>query len=462
MSLRPPLTPLIPINDVTGQYIILARNRVRKDVEAALRALQSALVRTDGMVTAIMWDRGNHSTYTGTAARRGRGMEITVPLHDHANLLRLIAPFVFAKEDVRHGFARSLARSRFGGSSNLEFIGRTGLFLDCDDCGPAQTLLNILDQFQIAYIYQLRPAKGRWHIELYFAAPIERPGDVETPEAVAEWTRRYFRPVMGWLLGIFSELGELACNLEPHRGAISVSHLGADGAAANRLIALGNSYCRRSENDPEPVTLHREGMFLDVEALLVATGFEPPVEEPRRTRRSSTRAVEDVTSNTHDEADEDAPPPPDTDEPEPRQMEALGEAVVAAFTQANLVTAALGPLAFVRCPFREGHSTGTDGDTSTAIMPNGFVKCLHGSCASRTQEDFLRALPIESQYAVLERLSAVVAEREEAIFAPSIVDLAARLSTIDPFRFADAFTKFSAKRPVIERWTYLVRKARRG
>jgi hypothetical protein len=433
-------------------------------VEVALRALLAALVLTNGVFRAMMWFSGVSSTFRGTAERPGKGVDVTLPLADHGGFLANLAPLVYAKGEPRAGFCRSLATSRYGGSSNDEFLSRTGLFGDCDDCGTPDVLLGRLDRLGIAYIFQRRPGTTRWHIEIPFARPIARPADAETADALQAWTRRYYRAAMGWLLGILSELGGLDCHLEPHRGAISISKLGLDGASANRLLVMGNPYTRRELNDPVPETRWREGLFLDVEALLAATGFEPSVEEPPRARRSAKHVDADVNTAAHDEIDanEDAPPPPDTDEPEPRRMEALGEAVVAAFAEANLVTLVRGPLAFVRCPFRDGHSTGRDGDTSTAIMPNGFVKCLHGSCASRSQEDFLRALPIDSQYAVLERLPAVAAEHEEAIFAPSVVDLAARLSTIDPFRFAGAFTKFSAKRPVIERWMYLVRKVRRG
>lgn len=457
--------PPIPIRDVAGLYLIAGRNWVLTvGVQVALQVLMSALVLTDGIFIATMWFSGMCSTFRGTAERRGKGAEVTLPLADHGRFLAHIASLNYAKGDPHAGFCRSLATSRYGGSSNDEFLSRTGLFGDCDDCGAPDLLLEILHRLGIAYIFQRRPGTTRWHIEIPFARPIARPLDAGTPDDLTAWTRRYYRAAMGWLLGILSELGGLACHLEPHRGAISVSHMGLDGASANRLIVMGNPYTRRELNDPVPETRWREGLFLDVEALLKATGFEPAAEEPPRARRSAKRVDADANTAAYDEtdADEDAPQPPDSDEPEPRQMEALGEAVVAAFAQANLVTLARGPLALVRCPFRDGHSTGSDGDSSTAIMPNGFVKCLHGSCSSRTQDDFLRALPIESQYAVLERLSAIAAEDEDAIFAPSLRGIAAPLSVIDPTRFAKVCGQFDGSRQLIERWMYVVRKGRRS
>jgi hypothetical protein len=49
----------------------------------------------------------------------------------------------------------------------------------------------------------------------------------------------------------------------------------------------------------------------------------------------------------------------------------------------------------IRCPFEEGHSTGAAGDTSTLYYPaftngyeQGHFKCLHASCAHRSDHDF--------------------------------------------------------------------------
>lgn len=52
----------------------------------------------------------------------------------------------------------------------------------------------------------------------------------------------------------------------------------------------------------------------------------------------------------------------------------------------------------IRCPFEDGHSMGTPGDGSTSYFPpdanfqRGHFKCLHGSCAGRTDGDFLTAV----------------------------------------------------------------------
>jgi hypothetical protein len=53
----------------------------------------------------------------------------------------------------------------------------------------------------------------------------------------------------------------------------------------------------------------------------------------------------------------------------------------------------------ILCPFDSGHSSGTPGDSSTVYLPagtrgfrNGHFKCLHSSCAGRSDTDFLAAM----------------------------------------------------------------------
>lgn len=52
----------------------------------------------------------------------------------------------------------------------------------------------------------------------------------------------------------------------------------------------------------------------------------------------------------------------------------------------------------IRCPFEDGHSMGQAGDGSTTYFPpdkefaEGHFKCLHGSCAGRSDGDFLEAI----------------------------------------------------------------------
>lgn len=64
----------------------------------------------------------------------------------------------------------------------------------------------------------------------------------------------------------------------------------------------------------------------------------------------------------------------------------------------------------IRCPWEEGHSSGTPGDSSTTYFipggkfERGHFKCLHASCASRTDGDFLQAVGLgpENEFDVVE------------------------------------------------------------
>ena len=67
----------------------------------------------------------------------------------------------------------------------------------------------------------------------------------------------------------------------------------------------------------------------------------------------------------------------------------------------------------IECPFEDGHTPGSGGETSTQYMlPNtggfalGHFKCLHASCASRTRQDYLAKLGINEaadDFGVLEQ-----------------------------------------------------------
>lgn len=466
MSTLPSLEPPVPITDVTGRSLLAGRRAVRANPAAAIAALSASLGPAIQIV-ATMWDRGACSTFTGSAARPGHGFEIVGDVKLHADMLRQIAPKTYPKENLRAGYPRTLGRSRYKGSSNAEFVCRTGLFLDCDDCGPADALRALLDALDIAYLYQSRPGKGRWHIELYFARPVERPADAHTDEALAAWTRNVYRPKMAWLLGLLSELGGLDCHLTPHDKRISISKLGADGASANRLLGLGNPYSRREYNDPKPETVHREGRFVDVEALLASTGYTPPAETPVRAPKPPRRKADalpeiEPSHASVDEPMEDAEEPSAEDLAESTEPDPMEAAVVAAYECDGLVVCRMRGLTMVCCPFKEGHSTGVDGDSSTAILENGLVKCLHGSCADRRPSDFLTALSPEAQFVVLDRLPAIAETNESALFAPSVLGLAAQATLHDPLRFAEVRREFALHPSTVERWMAHVRKERRS
>jgi hypothetical protein len=471
----PPLDPPVPISDIVGRYLLDARRATRLDRAKILAALERSRRTGSTMVTATMWAGGVCATFAGTAERPGLGREFTFPLHVHAALLRTEAQIVTVKGC---GYARTLGRSRYRGSSNREFVARTGIFLDCDDCGTASRLLAILDELGIAYLYQARLGGLRWHVELFFAEELRRPESAVTDEDLKRWVDCWYRPATAWLLGVFSELGELDCKLDPHAGRISISKLGADGASANRLLVLGNPYARRTDDEPEPETNYREGARIDVEVLLALTGFAPPSVAERatthlRTPRSAGRApavwVDAATNDTATGAacaDDEVTDTPTADEIDGVDgsnwglREPLRTAVVRAYEAAGLLLIDLGRHAIVRCPFGDGHSSGTDGDTSTVILPNGYVKCMHGSCGDRRPGDFLTALPSEAGFAFVGLLPEILAADDDALFLPSTLALAAHLSVVDPLRFAEHLRRL----PVAARtlWMDFVRKERRS
>jgi hypothetical protein len=472
----PSLDPPVPINDIVGRYLLDARRATRVDRAKILTALDQSRRTGQATVTATMWAGGVCATFAGTAERPGLGREFTCPLHVHAALLRNEAQIVTGKGC---GYARTLGRSRSRGSSNREFDARTGIFLDCDECGTASRLLAILDELGIAYLYQARLGGLRWHIELFFAEDLRRPESAVTDEDLKLWVDGWYRPAMGWLLGVFSELGELDCKLDPHEGRISISKLGADGASANRLLALGNPYARRTDDEPEPETDYREGARIDVGTLLALTGFRPPTVPEGTPRRRTPRSTDPVPAATvhtstgdalsgdgDGDGDDEAADAPDAEGFDAKTESSLGlreplrTAVVRAYEAAGLLLIDLGRHAIVRCPFGDGHSTGTDGDTSTVILPNGYVKCMHGSCGDRRPGDFLTALPSEAGFAFVGLLPEILAADDDALFLPSTLALAAHLSVVDPLRFAEHLRRL----PVAARtlWMDFVRKERRS
>lgn len=456
MSNLPSLDPPVPIKDVTGLYLLEGRRYVRRvGRDAALAALRGALDSSRDRAVATLWQFGQRSTFGGRPERLGCGTRVEWSITEHAEYLKSIAGEVHAKGN---GPCRTLGEGRYRGSSDAEFVARSGLFLDCDGCGPVDPLAAMLDELGLAYIIQKRPGTDRWHAELFYSTPVQRDNDGTGEDGLRSWKNLSYRPMTGWLMGIFSELGELDCRFETHNNAVSISKFGADGAVGNRLLGLGNPYTRRSPSESTPETVCREGSFINVQKLLIATSFSPPVKAARGSDRKGTER-KPTSGLAAEECDET--PLFETDE-EPEVATPCGEAMTRAFAAAQLVHRTVNGLAIVRCPFAAGHTTGTDGDTSTAILPNGFVKCFHGSCASRSQADFFHELPREAQDVVVDALPDMAGETEAALFSAHIVKLAARVSVEQPFRFAPVRARLVAAGAPVDRWMSIVRKERRA
>jgi hypothetical protein len=456
MSTLPALDPPVPIKDVTGVYLLEGRRYVRRvGSDAALTALRNALDVSRDHAVATLWQFGQRSTFGGRSDRFGCGVRVEWSIPEHAEYLKSIAGEVHEKGT---GPCRTLGEGRYKGSSDREFVARSGLFLDCDGCGPVEPLMTMLDSVGLAYIIQTRPGTDRWHAELFYGTPLQLGNMDASEDELRSWKNLSYRPMTGWLMGIFSELGELDCRFEMHNNAVSISKLGADAAVGNRLLGLGNPYTRRSHGEPTPETVFREGSFINVQSLLISTDFSPPVKADVRSARKGT-ALKSAAARTTEACDEI---PLFATEEEPEGANACGNAITGAFTAAQFVHRTINGLAIIRCPFGDGHTTGTDGDTSTAILPNGFVKCFHGSCASRSQADFFHALPREAQEVVLDALPEMAGETEDALFGPHILKLAARVSVEQPFRFARVRAELLKSGAPVDRWMSTVRKERRA
>lgn len=287
MSDLPSLDPPAPINDVTARYLLDGRRYVRRvGRDGALDALRSSLDASRSRVVATHWPFGQRSTFGGRQDRPGCGNRVDWSITEHAEYLKSIAGDVHEKG---MGPCRTLGEGRYNGSSDCEFVARSGLFLDCDGCGPVNPLITVLDSVGLAYIIQTRPGTDRWHAELFYSEPLQSSNTSMNADELRSWKNLSYRPSVGWLMGIFSELGVLDCRFELHQETVSISKLGADAAVGNRLLGLGNPYTRRSLDAPTPTTDFRDGAFVDVQQLLKVTGFTPPVPTTRGLSQDKSR-----------------------------------------------------------------------------------------------------------------------------------------------------------------------------
>lgn len=453
-----------------------------------------------------------------------------------------ISPDELRNEIKRASPARAMGLSLFGGRAEYEFDGRFALFMDNDGEGPPDALRDALASVHLSYLFQARPGSDRWHMEVPFSEPIRlnglvyplhRPpppevrddtvsrwigetfgtvgvaieydafGEVHSRDVrvfsgdeksafeaykrrLQEWKHSFYTPAMAWLLGIFSEIGGLACRWIvngaqgangrplPHRDLtnapampgdrLSVSHLGLDAMPAHQLLGLGYPYTRRAATDPVPITQYRDGHMLSVLRVLELTGFVPPasvnggkvphgsrLHVPSRERQRVQRATADFFGVGSAESDSDVfqdASRGDSDLREDRTMGVLRPAaddrdtlarpglyaaIVDGFRVANLVRRKLVDKTVVTCPHAGGHSHG-DG-SGTVIMGNGSVKCHHGSCAGRAQADFLVALPIDAQIAIVAAVPGVLPDDFDALHLPSVVKVAARVRLLRPAAF---------------------------
>ncbi len=267
LEARPSLAPL-------GR----ARSLVRSlGFPAATEALRRALRPARSALEITYWQGagGHRLTFAGTEQKPGVGKLWTGTLPQYAAWLQ-----AYARELHPKGTGRCLSHSRslHGGSSDAEMLIRTAAFLDCDGLGPWQPIHALLSSLGIAHVISVKASDPTsWHLTLFLAEPLANPhpGDADATRA---WKARVYQPAIGWILGLFSELAGLRGD-GLKDGKPSVSALGFD-PKADRLQQLEYAYCRRRHDDPIPEIVYSEGQALDWDALLEATGYQAPGDEP--------------------------------------------------------------------------------------------------------------------------------------------------------------------------------------
>lgn len=243
--------------------------------EALLGALSRSLCSWSGCVAYTYWFGDHKATYTGTPEKAGKGRERVEDLDRYAQRLNEWGQQVRAKGKgpiVAHGL------SRYRGSSDAECKERGWLYCDADEVGDWDLLLSSLDDMGASYVAQRSSGHTnevpKFHLELPLASPLLPPRG-----EVSDWKERVYRPRLGWLLGVLSELGELGCY---QKNPSDYSRLGFD-AKTDRLLCLNYIPGRKtSDIPPRDVRYQATQKALAWETLLQETRFteEPPPPAP--------------------------------------------------------------------------------------------------------------------------------------------------------------------------------------
>jgi hypothetical protein len=357
---------------ITGQYLLRGRDRARElGRQAVVAALREAATDWDTVLRFTQWERGFTSTKGGSVEEPGTGSRREVLFGEYAaEAARYAASAIRPK---RKGRVVSHGLSRHGGSLDAECEARTALFGDADEVGGWEPLKAALEEAGLAAVFQesggSRPGKPRWHVEMPLARPL-------TPdESRQDWKAQHYRPELGFILGLLSEVGVLNFQQD--------GKIGFD-PATDRLLQVMEVGCRRVQSAPVPQTVAVHGRALDWNKLLELTGYIAPPQRPRRP--ALVNSTGPVTTA--------APNPNGPDLP-----------LVRAFAHDGLVVRHRSGKSDVLCPFEFEHSSSTPGDTSTVIFHSGELGrffCSHAHCAGRDRRDVVARLSAGARE-VLER-----------------------------------------------------------
>ena len=369
---------LADVKHVTARNLVRGREWTRENRDRAIAALRASAVPWSGRFPVTLWAGGKTSTYTGSASNPGKGKCYEPTVEKYAGQLEKYASKIYAKGA---GDAASHGRSRFGGSSDGECVERSAILCDADERGLVDSLQSSLKDANLSFVAQSRVDADKHHVVLFLARPLKA---TEDPKEIYRWKNDYYRPVLGWVLGILSEIAGLQYDLvwqaKNGRKAVDIPKLGFD-PSTDRLLQLEFLYSRRKEGDAVPLTSHHAGHALDIDVFLAATGFA--VEQ---------QVVED---------DEEGDPEPD---PETVENKRIDDELRRAFRKPGVLKAAFEAVGWLGdpvgddrhaalCPWRSLHSENTDGTSSTVVWTKGVFHCSHTHCAGRTVEEVYSALP---------------------------------------------------------------------
>ena len=265
---------------VTTRYMIAGREWTRTNRNLALEALGRAVVEWSGLFQLTLWIWNGYKPKGGTPDKPGSGKDFKTTIERYGKWLADKANRVRPKGQLA---SVTLGGSRYGGSFDDECTARTGIFLDSDDNGGWNEVRALSRSVGLAFVAQMRPAKPESH---HFEVPVAKPWlpERDANGNVGDWKLKVYRPQLGWIMGVFSELAELRSDLAWEGGLPTAVHSGYD-TACDRLLQLNFLYHLRPDDPPAlvPVTDWASGGALDVEMLLSLTGFEAARERLERT-----------------------------------------------------------------------------------------------------------------------------------------------------------------------------------
>lgn len=258
----------------TTRYMIAGREWTRSNRERALEALRAAVVAWTGYFYVTLWTWADRKCNPkgGTSEQPGWGKEFRTTIERYGATLADNHAVLAPKGQLA---CFTWGRSRHRGSFDVECIERSGIFLDSDDNGGWNQSRELARDIGLGFVAQHRPVRALSH---HIEVPVAKPWTPEFDDDgdVYSWKLSVYCPQLGWIMGIFSELGGL--RYEPawdDAGHATAKHAGYD-TACDRLLQLNYIYHRRPEDPPGhvPITDYATGGALDVNALLAATKFD--------------------------------------------------------------------------------------------------------------------------------------------------------------------------------------------